>query len=79
VEAAHAYQYRAQVSPIIARRQDGLPKAVTDIAWKAQLRLCADSRCGARLEPNKAVVAIARSWPGSSRAVARQIPPGTAG
>jgi transposase len=32
VEAAHAYQYRAQVSPVIARRQDRLPKAVIDIA-----------------------------------------------
>jgi transposase len=41
VEAAWAYQHHAAVSPIIARRQDGLPNAAVDIAWKAQLRLCA--------------------------------------
>ena len=39
VEVACHYQHSPRVSPIIATRQDGLPKAVTDIAWKAQLRL----------------------------------------
>jgi transposase len=50
------------VTPIIARRWDGLPKAVTDIAWAAQLRLCARFRrlAGRRVLPQKVVVAIAR-------------------
>ena len=39
VEVAWHYQHSPRVSPIIAKRQDDLPKAVTDIAWKAQLRL----------------------------------------
>ena len=39
VEVAWHYQHSPRVSPIIATRQDHLPKAVTDIAWKAQLRL----------------------------------------
>ena len=39
VEVAWHYQRSPRVSPIIAARQGGLPKAVTDIAWKAQLRL----------------------------------------
>jgi transposase len=77
VEAAHAYQYRPQVSPIIARRQDGLPKAVIAIAWKAQLRLCARfARLKARgLNRNKAVVAIARELAGFVWAIARQVKP----
>ena len=32
VEAAHLYRYPARFSPVIARRQTQLPKAVTDIA-----------------------------------------------
>ena len=39
VEVAWHYQHSPRVSPIIATRQDQLPKEVTDIAWKAQLRL----------------------------------------
>jgi len=44
VEIAHLYRYPARVSPVIARRQADLPKAVTDIAWSAQTRLCARFR-----------------------------------
>ena len=39
VEVAWHYQHSPRVSPVIAVRQDRLPKEVTDIAWKAQLRL----------------------------------------
>ena len=35
VEMAWHYQHSPRVSPIIAARQDQLPKEVTDIAWKA--------------------------------------------
>ena len=56
------FQHPARVSPIIATRQDHLPKEITDIAWKAQLRLNAKfKRLLARLVlKNKAVVAVAR-------------------
>ena len=77
MEAAHAYQYRPAVSPVIARRQSGLPKAVIDIAWKAQLRLCARLRrlLARGLNRNKAVVAVARELAGFVWAIAQQVKP----
>lgn len=77
VEAAWAYRNTAAVSPIIARRQTGLPKIAVDIAWKAQLRLCARFRkLAARgLNRNKIVVAIARELAGFVWAIARQVKP----
>lgn len=77
VEAAWAYRYRAAVSPVIARRQTGMPKTVIDIAWKAQLRLCARFRkLSARgLNRNKIVVAVARELAGFVWAIARQVKP----
>ena len=77
VEAAHAYRYRPAVTPVIARRQSRLPKAVTDIAWKAQLRLCARFRqLSARgVNRNKIVVAIARELAGFVWAIAQQVKP----
>jgi transposase len=39
VEIAWHYQHSPRVSAVIAERQDQCPKAVTDIAWAAQLRL----------------------------------------
>jgi len=77
VEAAWAYRNAAAVSPIIARRQTALPKAAIDIAWKAQLRLCARfRRLAARgVNRNKIVVAIARELAGFVWAIARQVKP----
>ena len=77
VEAAWAYRNAAAVSPVIARRQTGLPKTAIDIAWKAQLRLCARFRqLAARgLNRNKIVVAIARELAGFVWAIARQVKP----
>jgi transposase len=40
IEGAHSYRYPAKVSPEIQKRQEGLPNTITDIAWKAQARLC---------------------------------------
>ena len=40
VEGAHSYRYAANISTEMQKRQEGLPKNVIDIAWKAQLRLC---------------------------------------
>jgi transposase len=76
VEAAWAYQHRAAVTPVIARRQDAVPKAILDIAWKAQLRLCARfRRLAARgLNRNKIVVAIARELAGFVWTIAQYRP-----
>jgi len=41
VEAAWTYRFPARVSETLRVRFEGLPKAVRDIAWKAQVRLCA--------------------------------------
>jgi transposase len=78
VEAAWAYQHHAAVSPIIARRQADLPKTAIDIAWKAQLRLCARFRkLHARgLNRNKIVVAVARELTGFVWAIAQTVHPG---
>jgi transposase len=75
IEAAWAYQHPARVTPIIARRQTGLPKAARDIAWKAQLRLCPRFRklCARRLNKNKVVVAIARELAGFVWAMAKDV------
>lgn len=77
VEAAWAYQYMAKVSGLIARRQAEAPKVALDIAWKAQLRLCARfRRLAARGVPrNKIVVAIARELAGFVWAIAQQVKP----
>jgi len=39
IEAAWHYRAPARISAHLQKRQEGLPKAVTDIAWAAQLRL----------------------------------------
>lgn len=66
VEIAWHYQHSPRVSPIIATRQDQLPREITDIAWRAQLRLHAKFKrlVARRLMKNKAVVAVARELAG---------------
>ena len=66
VEVAWHYQHSPRVSPIIATRQDQLPKEITDIAWKAQLRLNAKFKrlVARRVMKTKAVVAVARELAG---------------
>jgi transposase len=75
VEIAHHYRHRARLSTVIARRQATLPRPVTDIAWKAQLRLCSRfQRLAVRHVPhNKIVVAIARELAGFVWAIARVV------
>lgn len=75
VEVAWHYQHNARVSPIIAVRQDGLPQAVTDIAWKAQLRLAAKFKrlLARRVMKTKAVVAVARELAGFVWAIGREV------
>ena len=75
VEVAWHYQHSPRVSPIIAARQDQLPKEVTDIAWKAQLRLNAKFKrlVARKVMKNKAVVAVARELSGFVWAIGRQV------
>lgn len=75
VEIAWHYQHSPRVSPIIAARQDELPKEVTDIAWKAQLRLHAKFKrlVVRRVMKNKAVVAVARELSGFVWAIGREV------
>ena len=75
VEVAWHYREGPRVSPIIAKRHDGLPSAVTDIAWKAQTRLNAKfKRLQARkVMKTKAVVAVARELAGFVWAIGREV------
>jgi transposase len=75
VEVAWHYQHSPRVSPIIAARQDLLPKSITDIAWKAQLRLHAKFRrlVARRVMKTKAVVAVARELTGFVWAIGREV------
>jgi len=77
IEAAWAYAHPARVSWVIARRHTGLAKSITDVAWKAQLRLCARfRRLAARgLNRNKIVVAIARELSGFVWAIGQSVKP----
>jgi transposase len=76
VEIAWHYQHGPRVSATIATRHDQLPKAVTDIAWAAQLRLNTKFKrlLARRVMKNKAVVAIARELTGFVWAIAREVP-----
>jgi len=62
IEAAWTYKMPARISNILLKRQQGLPKSVRDISWKAQTRLCARyRRLFARGKSKQTVVtAIAR-------------------
>ena len=75
VEVAWHYRHGPRVSPIIATRQDGLPSTVTDIAWKAQLRLSAKFKrlLARRVMKTKAVVAVARELAGFVWAIGRDV------
>jgi transposase len=75
VEVAWHYQHSPRVSPIIATRQDQLPQAITDIAWKAQLRLNAKYKrlVARRVMKTKAVVAVARELAGFVWAIGQEV------
>ena len=75
VEVAWHYQHSVRVTPIIAKRQDQLPKEVTEIAWAAQLRLNAKFKrlVARRVMKTKAVVAVARELAGFVWAIGREV------
>ena len=77
VEAAWTYRHPARVSETLRARLEGLPKPVRDIAWKAQLRLCARYRrlraAGKKLPV--VVAAIAREMAAFLWAIGREVVP----
>ena len=75
IEAAWAYRHPAKVSEHIQRRIDHLPKALQDIGWKAQVRLCKRFRrlVARGKHPNVAVTAIARELIAFMWAIAKQV------
>jgi transposase len=74
-EAAWSYRPRAGVGRKLLARQEGLPKQLRDISWKAQLRLCGRFRSmAARLKPTpKIATAVARELLGFVWNIARRI------
>ncbi len=76
IESAWAYRYPARMSRELVVRNEGQSKAVRDIAWRAQLRLCSRyRRMHARgVHQNKTCVAIARELTGFIWDIARQLP-----
>ena len=75
VEAAWNNRFKAQVTRPLEVRQQGQPKIIRDISWKAQLRLSKRWRSlsGRKLAQNKICVAIARELAGFIWDVARQV------
>lgn len=76
IEAAWNNRFKAQITRTLEVRQQGQPKIVRDIAWKAQLRLSKRWRSlgmGRKLNQNKICVAIARELAGFTWDVARHI------
>jgi transposase len=75
VEAAWAYRLPARVSRVLLKRQEGLPKKVCEISWKAQLRLCSRyRRLWGKGKPKQVVItAIARELCAFMWAIANEI------
>lgn len=76
IESAWTYRYPARMSRTLVVRNQDQPKAVSDIAWRAQLRLCSRfRRLSARgMHQNKICVAIARELAAFVWDVARHVP-----
>jgi transposase len=76
VEGAWSYRYPAKVSRHIQLRLEQQPKAIQDISWKAQVRLCKRFRrlMARGKNANQVVVAIARELVGFMWAIAKQVP-----
>lgn len=75
VEAAWHYRLAAKVSPTIRQRQHDQPRAVVELAWKAQVRLCGRYRALSRRlkRPVVAVTAVARELAAFLWAIARVV------
>jgi transposase len=76
IEAAQAYRHPARISRVMLKRQEAVPEPIRQIAWKAQLRLCARFRklTARGKSRNRVVTAIARELSGFMWAIAKQVP-----
>jgi transposase len=76
VEGAWSSRDPANVSRHIHLRLEQQPKAIQDISWKAQVRLCKRVRrlMARGKHANQVVVAIARELVGFMWAIAQQVP-----
>lgn len=78
VESAWTYCHSPRVSRPLQVRQEGQPKILREISWRAQLRLThrfRHLRMGRKLPQNKVCVAVARELCGFIWDVARQVKP----
>jgi transposase len=78
IEAAWTYRFPARVSETLRTRLEDLPKPVRDIAWKAQVRLCARYRrlsATGKKPPPVVVAAIAREMAAFLWAIGREVVP----
>lgn len=77
VEGAWTYRYPARISSTIQARLEGLPRPVREIAWKAQIRLCARYRNLSTAGKLKTVVvtAIAREMAAFLWAIGQEVAP----
>ena len=75
VECAWTYKHHARITRCLIKRQQGLPRSIIQISWKAQLRLCARfRRMIAQKKPNNVVViAIARELAAFMGAIAQEL------
>lgn len=80
IEGAWTYRYPARLSRPLQIRQEGLPKAVREIAWKAQVRLCARYRRLMATGKRQTLVttAIAREMAAFLWAIGREVAPRSA-
>jgi transposase len=79
IEGAWTYRYPARVSETLRARIEGLPKGIRDIAWKAQIRLCARYRrlSAAGKRTPVVIAAIAREMAAFLWAIGRHVEPAT--
>ena len=77
MEGAWSYRHPARVTEAIRCLLEGVPKAVREIAWKAQVRLCARYRrlIAAGKRAPVAVAAIAREMAAFLWAIGREVEP----
>lgn len=76
VEAAQAYSFPARISRVIRMRQEGLPREIKEISWKAQVRLCGRFRklMARGKNRNRTITAIARELSAFMWAIAKEVP-----
>lgn len=77
IEGAWTYRFPARMSRLLQERQAGLTKAVSDIAWKAQVRLCSRYRKLMAHGKRQSVVtvAIAREMAAFLWAIGQEVEP----